>query len=163
MARYDLPKLRKTLQMTQSQLARLLQISQGFLSSVENGRNPFPDERVDDLQKIFPNEDLSDYEVAEQKALSSIGSDNLFSQVQVNDPETLKALMEYMNRRTREETEAAQEYSNACTQYQERILSLTTELENTRKEKYEYLEEVYRLRDLLRANGIDYAKKSESQ
>lgn len=156
MARYDLPRLRKTLQMTQSKLAQLLQISQGFLSSVENGRNPFPDERVDDLQKIFPNEDLSDYEVTEQKALSSIGSDNLFSQVQVNDPETFKALMEYMNRRTREETEA-------CAQYQEKILNLTTELENTRKEKYEYLEEVYRLRDLLRANGIDFTKKSESQ
>lgn len=163
MARYDLPKLRKTLQMTQSQLASLLKISQGFLSSVENGRNPFPDDRIDDLQKVFPNEDLSNYEITSDEPKNVIGNDNLFSEVQINDPETLKALLEFVNRRTREDTTTVHECSNVSTQYQERIMRLTDELEKTRKEKYDFLEEIYRLRDLLRKNGIDYEKKDENQ
>ncbi len=163
MARYDLPKLRKTLKMTQSQLARMLKISQGFLSSVENGRNPFPDDRVDDLKKIFPDENLAEYELTSIEPSTSIGCDNYFSQVQVNDTKTLNALMEHMNRRTQEEAIAIQECSNANLQYQKSLLNLTEELEKTRKEKYEYLEEIFRLRDLLRTNGIDYSKKCQNQ
>ena len=66
MARYDLKKLRTAYKITQKELADKLNVTQGFLSSVEKWRNPFPDERIDDLQRVFPDADLTDYEVPER-------------------------------------------------------------------------------------------------
>ena len=65
MARYDLKKLRAAYKLTQKELADKLNVTQGFLSSVEKWRNPFPDERIDDLQRVFPDADLDTYEVPE--------------------------------------------------------------------------------------------------
>ena len=163
MARYDLPKLRKTLNMPQKELARLLNVTQGFLSSVENGRNPFPDDRVDDLQSVFPDVDLSDYEVTPQSAQTTIGSGNSQSDITVNDPATLKAMMQIIRETNKDEQSVVEGASSRLFEMQDRIMALTDELEKTRKEKYELKDEIYRLQDLLRENGIDYTKKSASQ
>lgn len=164
MARFDLARLRKTLKITQKELAETLNITQGFLSSVENGRNPFPDDRVDDLRKAYPQIDLSDYEgMPEPKSASSIGSDNWFSQIHVNDPETFKAFMEFVSHRNNADEATAQDTAVKLTQCQERLMSLSDELEKTRKEKYNLMEENLRLKDLLRKNGIEYSEKQEKQ
>lgn len=163
MARYDLPKLRKTLNMTQKELARLLKVTQGFLSSVENGRNPFPDDRVDDLQSVFPDVDLSDYEVSNPAAQTTIGSGNSQSDITVNDPATLKAMMQIIRENNKDEQSVVEGASSRLFEMQDRIIALTDELEKTRKEKYELKDEIYRLQDLLRENGIDYTKKSATQ
>lgn len=163
MARYDLPRLRKTLNMTQKELAGLLKVSQGFLSSVENGRNPFPDDRVDDLQGVFPKEDLSDYEVTSQNPQTTIGSDNTQSEVTVNDPDTLKRMMELINSSIKDEKQVVEGMSSRLFEMQDKIMVLSDELEKTRKEKYELKDEVYRLQDLLRENGIDYTQKPQKQ
>lgn len=163
MARYDLPRLRKTLNMTQKELARLLKVTQGFLSSVENGRNPFPDDRVEDLQSVFPDADLSDYEVTPPTAQTTIGSGNSQSDITVNDPETLKAMMQIIRENNKDEQQVVEGASSRLFEMQDRIMALTDELEKTRKEKYELKDEIYRLQDLLRQNGIDYTKKSATQ
>lgn len=163
MARYDLPKLRKTLNMTQKELARLLNVTQGFLSSVENGRNPFPDDRVDDLQSVFHDVDLSDYEVSNPTPQTTIGSGNSQSEITVNDPATLKAMMQIIRENNKDEQVVVEGASSRLFEMQDRIMALTDELEKTRKEKYELKDEIYRLQDLLRENGIDYTKKSATQ
>ncbi|MDE6006598.1 MAG: helix-turn-helix transcriptional regulator [Muribaculaceae bacterium] len=163
MARYDLPKLRKTLNMTQKELARLLNVTQGFLSSVENGRNPFPDDRVDDLQSVFPDVDLSDYEVSNPAVQTTIGSGNSQSDITVNDPATLKAMMQIIRETNKDEQQVVEGASSRLFEMQDRIMALTDELEKTRKEKYELKDEIFRLQDLLRENGIDYTKKSATQ
>ena len=163
MARYDLPRLRKTHNMTQSELARLLKISQGFLSSVEKGKNPFPDDRIDDLQSIFPEIDLSEYEITYTVPQTLIGSDNSQSDVTVNDPATLNAMLQIIRETNKYEQQITEANSNRMFEMQDRILTLTDELEKTRKDKYELKEEILRLRGLLRENGIDYEEKIENQ
>lgn len=157
MARYDLPRLRKKKNMTQRQLAEALGLSQGFLSSVESGRNPFPDERIDDLQQIFPKENLEDYiATAPQKPSSAVGSFNLDSEININDPATLKALLAYASRQSKEVDNIEQTTGGEAKVYQERVLRLSDELEKVRKEKYDLLDENLRLKDLLRRNNIDF-------
>ena len=163
MARYDLSRLRKTHNMTQSELARLLKISQGFLSSVEKGKNPFPDDRIDDLQSIFPEIDLSEYEITYTVPQTLIGSDNSQSDVTVNDPATLNAMLQIIRETNKYEQQITEANSNRMFEMQDRILTLTDELEKTRKDKYELKEEILRLRGLLRENGIDYEEKIENQ
>ena len=97
--------MRKEHGKTQKQLAHDLGITQGFLSSVENGRNPFPDERVEDLRKVFPGVDLTEYEVPEEeypRYLETVGSNNRFSEVRINDPETLRQMLEMLERVNRD-------------------------------------------------------------
>ena len=157
MARIDLPRLRKTKQMTQRQLAEALGLSQGFLSSVESGRNPFPDERVDDLQTIFPDEDFEQYPMAApQKPSQALGSFNEDSEININDPETLKALLAYATKQSKEVDNIVQTNGAEAKIYQERLLRLSDELEQGRKARYELLEENLKLKDLLRRNNIDY-------
>lgn len=61
MAKYDLARFRREHNLTQKQLAEALSVTQGFLSSVENGRTPFPEERRKDFEKAFPGTDLDEY------------------------------------------------------------------------------------------------------
>lgn len=61
MAKYDLQKFRRERNMTQIQLAKALGVSQGFLSGMETGRNPFPDERRKNFTEAFPDVDLEAY------------------------------------------------------------------------------------------------------
>lgn len=63
MTTYDLTKFRRDFNLTQKQLAEALNVTQGFLSSVENGYTPFPEERRKDLESQFPDVDLNDYRV----------------------------------------------------------------------------------------------------
>lgn len=158
MARIDLPRLRKTKKMTQRQLAEALGLSQGFMSSVESGRNPFPDERVDDLQKIFPDEDFEQYPMAApQRPTQAIGSFNEDSEININNPETLKTLLAYATKQSREVDNIVQTNGAEAKEYQERLLRLSDELEKCRKERYEFMEENLKLKDLLRRNNIDYS------
>lgn len=61
MAKYDLARFRREHNLTQKQLAEILKVTQGFMSAVENGRAPFPDERRKDFEAAFPGVDLDDY------------------------------------------------------------------------------------------------------
>ena len=61
MARYDISRLRKENGMSQSELANLLQMTQSFLSAIENGKSPLPLEKEDKLCEIFGITDLNPY------------------------------------------------------------------------------------------------------
>ena len=61
MGRIDIAQLRKSLGLSQSELAQKLQVNQSFLSAIENGRSPLPSDKEARLAEIFPDIDLSEY------------------------------------------------------------------------------------------------------
>lgn len=68
MARYNLVKLRKSQKMNQRELAQKLNITQSFLSAIENGKSPLPLEKEARLADIFPDCTLSDFIIEEPVA-----------------------------------------------------------------------------------------------
>lgn len=86
MARFDISRLRKENGMSQSELANLLQITQSFLSAIENGKSPLPIEKEDRLREIFRITDLSPYIMdksgeADSKKLAEMTDSDLFNQL----------------------------------------------------------------------------------
>lgn len=61
MPRFDITRLRKENGMSQSELANRLQITQSFLSAIENGKSPLPIEKEEMLIGIFGLSNLNDY------------------------------------------------------------------------------------------------------
>jgi len=171
MARYRLLELRKEHGKTQKQLAHDLGITQGFLSSVENGRNPFPDERVEDLRKLFPGVDLTKYEVPEDdypRYLETIGSNNRFSEVRINDPDTLRQMLELLERVNRDTDKAKDCDEDEIKRLREENARLSHRLEEarakydaSRDKEIELREEVWRLREILTSHGIEYTQEKK--
>ena len=61
MPRIEIARLRKDHSMSQSELAKRLQVTQSFLSAIENGKSPLPPEKEEKLLEIFNLPDLSAY------------------------------------------------------------------------------------------------------
>lgn len=171
MARYRLLELRKEHGKTQKKLAEELGITQGFLSSVENGRNPFPDERVEDLRKAFPGVDLTEYEVGEDdypRYLETIGSNNKFSEVRINDPETLRQMLELLERVNRDTDKAKNSDEDEIKRLREENARLSRQLDEQRTKydecrdrELELNREIWRLREILLSNGIPYTQEKK--
>lgn len=86
MPRFDISRLRKEKGMSQSELANQLQITQSFLSAIENGKSPLPIEKEEKLCEVFGLSNLNDYildkkiEEAETRLTEMTDSD-LFNQL----------------------------------------------------------------------------------
>ena len=72
MAKYDLTKFRQDVRLTQKELANILHITQGFMSSIETGRNQFPRERRVLIEEAFPEYNLDDYLIEEEYSEKSV-------------------------------------------------------------------------------------------
>ena len=87
MARFDISRLRKENGMSQSELANLLQMTQSFLSAIENGKSPLPIEKEEKLCEIFNLDSLNDYmmdkksEGEDKKSLREMTDSDLFNQL----------------------------------------------------------------------------------
>ena len=82
MSRIDIARLRKSNGMSQSELARELQINQSFLSAIENGRSPLPLEKEDMLMNIFGLDSLDDYMVDDTpRAVAELTEGDLIKQL----------------------------------------------------------------------------------
>ncbi len=153
MAKYDIKTLRSEFGITQKELADRLNISQGFLSSVESGRNPFPDERVTDLQAIFPEVNLEEYEICTTTKRTIIGSHNNNSEVKINDSELIEKIVDAVAQIPRGESSADEKRSERLS---EQLDDAREESERLRKENYSLQSEIFRLKELLIKNGISY-------
>lgn len=163
MARYDLKKLRAAYKLTQKELADKLKITQGFLSSVEKWRNPFPDERIDDLQNVFPDADLSDYEVPEEKVKEMVENNNTASDLKINDPEVLKRVMSLASAAGVTMEKAREDAVRDAKYWRDRFDEVEKEAKKLRTDNAELREEIWRLKELLLENGISYKKKDDTQ
>lgn len=169
MAQYDLKRLRRDKGLTQQELAKRLNISQGFLSSVESGRNPFPDERVDDLQSLFPDLILENYEgnIISKEAKMEMGSHNTDSDIRINDPDSFSSLITFLKDAVKGtekekqeelgELEAMRSRNEKLTERYDRIVD---ELEDARKKLFEAREEIWQLRSLLAEHGIKETRET---
>lgn len=163
MAQYDLKRLRKEKDMTQQELAKRLNLSQGFLSSVECGRNPFPDERVDELQSLFPDISLEDYESIQgsKEAKIEIGNHNTDSEIKIYDPDSMSTLITFLKttiedsrKDKRESTEELVNLRARNEKLTERYDRMVDELEETRRKLFDAREEIWNLKAKLSEYGI---------
>ncbi|MCH5242229.1 MAG: helix-turn-helix domain-containing protein [Muribaculaceae bacterium] len=86
MPRYDITRLRKENGMSQNELANHLQITQSFLSAIENGKSPLPIEKEEKLCEVFGLPNLTEYTLdrkpeAEDKKLTDMTDSDLFNQL----------------------------------------------------------------------------------
>ena len=86
MARYDISCLRKENGMSQNELANLLQMTQSFLSAIENGKSPLPMEKEDRLCEIFGIQSLNPYIIdkaqdSDSKKIAEMTDSDLFNQL----------------------------------------------------------------------------------
>lgn len=86
MPRFDISRLRKENSMSQNELANLLQMTQSFLSAIENGRSPLPIEKEEKLCEIFKLQNLKDYIIdpkpeGDEKKLTDMTDSDLFNQL----------------------------------------------------------------------------------
>lgn len=87
MSRFDIARLRKENGMSQSELANLLQMTQSFLSAIENGKSPLPIEKEEKLCEIFGLSNLKDYRLNKRNAdeveshLTNMTDSDLFNQL----------------------------------------------------------------------------------
>lgn len=86
MPRYDISRLRKENGMSQNELANHLQMTQSFLSAIENGKSPLPVEKEEKLREIFHLHDLNDYIMDKrseesEKRLTEMTDSDLFNQL----------------------------------------------------------------------------------
>ena len=86
MPRFDISRLRKENGMSQGELSSLLQMTQSFLSAIENGKSPLPVEKEERLREIFGLHDLNDYvidrkEEPDPKSLTEMTDSDLFNQL----------------------------------------------------------------------------------
>lgn len=86
MPRFDISRLRKENGMSQSELANLLQMTQSFLSAIENGKSPLPIEKEGKLCEVFGLSDLNEYildskSATDEKKLTELTDSDLFNQL----------------------------------------------------------------------------------
>lgn len=87
MSRIDLTRLRKKHGMNQGELARELQVTQSFLSAIENGKSPLPPEKESRLLEIFGLDNLDDYIIDDpvspdvSRKMSDMTDSDLFNQL----------------------------------------------------------------------------------
>ena len=86
MPRYDISRLRKENGMSQSELANALQMTQSFLSAIENGKSPLPVEKEERLCEVFGIPDLNPYILDrksehDSKKLAEMTDSDLFNQL----------------------------------------------------------------------------------
>lgn len=86
MPRYDISRLRKENGMSQNELANHLQMTQSFLSAIENGKSPLPIEKEEKLCEIFHLHDLNEYVVGNrlegtERHLNDMTDSDLFNQL----------------------------------------------------------------------------------
>lgn len=160
MARYDFAKLRKEHGIQQKELADAAGVSQGFMSSIENGRNLFPEERWQLLYERFPDINFEAYKIIE-KEQGSTNSNNDNSPITINDPEVIKAFLAFVKKEVGENH--PQSTPEEMTQLRKDYLKLVSDFNEQRSAIDEYQKKIYDLQNqivelkmLLLKNGISF-------
>lgn len=167
MPRIDISRLRKDHSMSQSELAQHLQITQSFLSAIENGKSPLPLEKEDRLLEIFNLQDFSNYlmggngEHDPSRKLSEMTDSDLFNQLlsrfhrQAHSRED-----EHHHHDHHERINILEEQLAALLMRNDRLMerndSLAATNDSLREEVDTLRTEIYRLKSLLVSNHIPF-------
>ena len=119
MARIEISRLRKDHGMSQSELAQHLQITQSFLSAIENGKSPLPPEKEERLLEIFNLKDLHEYTV------ENAASDNSRKVAEMTDSDLFNQLLNRFHQQAHSKEDSHHHHHD----HHERIEYLQTQLE----------------------------------
>ena len=170
MARIEIARLRKDHGMSQSELAQQLQITQSFLSAIENGKSPLPPEKEARIMELFSMPDLSAYTADSQPAAAAKGLGDL------SEAELIKQLLTRFHENAHskdseahhhdhhERIEALEACNNSLLERNDALLDrnekLATKNDELRDEIDRLRDEIYRLRSQLigtNGNGLETA------
>lgn len=168
MPRIDIARLRKDRSMSQSELARLLQVTQSFLSAIENGKSPLPPEKEGKLLEIFGLNDLSEYTVDvaanpdnSVKKLDDLTDSDLFNQLMSRFHQQAHSREDSHNHRGHhrrieqlEETLASMMIRND--NLMERNDKLSADNDALRQEVDNLRQELFRLKSILVSHNISH-------
>lgn len=116
MPTYDIKAIRQVHKISQRELAESIGVSQVFVSRIEQGKEPFPQERLQRLYDAYPRINFEEYEIHEEEprkrpgrprsvsiegstvslSNSPVLSGNKDSELRINDPEFLNNLISMM-------------------------------------------------------------------
>lgn len=116
MPTYDIKAIRQVHKISQRELAESIGVSQVFVSRIEQGKEPFPQERLQRLYDAYPRINFEEYEIHEEEprkrpgrprsvsiegstvslSNSPVLSGNKDSELRINDPEFLNHLISMM-------------------------------------------------------------------
>ena len=168
MARIEIARLRKDHGMSQSELAQQLQITQSFLSAIENGKSPLPPEKEARIMELFSMSDLSAYTADTQSAA------NQRSVADLTEAELIKQLLTRFHEHAHskdaeahhhdhhERIEALEASNNSLLARNDALLDRNEKLaaknDELREEIDRLRDEVYRLRSQAGgSNGLETA------
>lgn len=173
MKKFQLTRFRKDQKMSQKDLAKALCITQGFLSSIENGRSPLPQGKLDMLVELFDVKNINDYmvddgeltDVAENES-APIPTTQQLSQSQVmnsvlkwNSDEVMKKLITVVEDTIKDavvkkQDDKRSEYAEAT----KRADHLASELDKARAENFKLSKRELAYQKLLMKHGIDFSE-----
>lgn len=164
MAKFNLSQLRKDVGITQKDLADILEVSQGFMSSVESGRNPFPEERIGKLIAAFPSINLDMYRMAETNSDKSVtNSYNNQSPININDKELINFIFEQVNKATAMKNKQLETMQEELVSLRKSYHGLVETSEKQRAAIDDYQQKIFALNDenmklrmTLLENGIKF-------
>lgn len=164
MAKFNLSQLRKDVGITQKDLADILEVSQGFMSSVESGRNPFPEERIGKLIAAFPSINLDMYRMDETNANKLVtNSYNNQSPVNINDKELINFIFEQVNKATAMKNKELETMQEELVSLRKSYHGLVETSEKQRAAIDDYQQKIFALNDenmklrmTLLENGIKF-------
>lgn len=160
MARIDVARLRKDRGMSQIELAQQLQITQSFLSAIENGKSPLPPEKEARILELFSIGDITPYLIDNQstqdmpgKGLEAMSDTDLLNQL-------LSRFHEHAHRKDSDEDHHGQHHDRITVLEERNDMlmarndSLAAKNDALRDEIDRLRDEIVRLRILLADNGI---------
>lgn len=155
--------------MSQSELAQQLQITQSFLSAIENGKSPLPPEKENRLIELFHLDSLDGYiinpsrqpQASPRPDIDDLSEGDLFNRLlnRFHEQAHQKDSSEGHHHQEHHERIAALEESNSgllrrIDYLLERNDRLAADNDTLRKEIDSLRDEIFRLKSLLMENGV---------
>ncbi len=152
MTRIDLTRLRKRAGMSQRQLADLLQVRPSFISAIENGKSPLPDEKLRRIMEVFELDSLDEYLIADAPAAVAPHTHMLDQSDSLTHLLTHFHDLAHKNSHSEADGDAAERIdflTRRNDRLSDRVDALRDEVDALRAENLH-------LKELLIKNGIDY-------
>lgn len=155
MKKLDLLKIRKSLNLSQKELADRLAVQPSFISAIENGRSRFPEEKLEKLREIAGLESLEDFMTEESQETAVVPPHTHL----LDESDSISQLLRHIHNLAHKNDEAPDKNRESRLLERIEILSrrndsLSERLDDLRLTVDTLREENYRLKELLVENGI---------
>lgn len=165
MSRIDITRLRKNRGMSQNELSRRLNMTQSFLSAIENGKSPLPPEKESMLLEIFEIPNFDEYlietgESSGNKKMDELTDSDLFNQLlhRFHRQAHSKEVSHHHHQSHHDRISQLEEYLESLMQRNDKLMQrnevLAEDNDRLRDEIENLRNEIYRLKSLLVSNGI---------